>query len=244
MNENSRDESFRETSATRLSNRSDRLLEVDRLLEDVFGRPQWRSHGPPLEELVATVLSQHTSDLNTAKSFASLRSRFPSWKDVVEAPTVEVAVAIRSGGLAEMKAPRIQLILRKVHSQTGDYSLDWLKSLPLAEAREWLLALPGVGPKTAACVLLFSLGLPSMPVDTHVQRVSRRLGFVESRSSAESSHEALNRLIGPDRDRIYALHMNLIRHGRETCRARRPACSRCCLVRICPSAFQTALDAP
>lgn len=231
-----RDEPMDAIGVSTHMNRSAQLEDVDRRLTTVYGRPRWHSHGPPLDELIATVLSQHTSDTNTARAFAGLRSRFPSWDDVVGAPTPEVADAIRSGGLADVKAPRIQVILRAVQAETGETSLDWLGSLSLDRARDWLLALPGVGPKTAACVLLFSLGLPAMPVDTHVHRVSRRLGLIESGVSAEAAHLALDRLVGPDRDSIYALHLNLIQHGRDTCKARNPACSRCCLAEICPSA--------
>ena len=215
---------------------SARLEDVDRRLTGVYGRPRWHSHGAPLDELIATVLSQHTSDTNTARAFAGLRSRFPDWDGVVDAPTIEVADAIRSGGLADVKAPRIQAILRAVQAETGETSLDWLGSLSLDTARDWLLELPGVGPKTAACVLLFSLGLPAMPVDTHVHRVSRRLELIASGVSAEAAHNSLDRLIGADRDSIYTLHLNLIQHGRDTCKARNPACGRCCLAEICPSA--------
>lgn len=229
-------------SSTEYLNRSERLLEVNRLLADVYGRPTWHSHGPPLDELIATVLSQHTSDSNTARSFAALRAHFPTWDAVITAPTGEVADAIRSGGLADMKAPRIQHILREVQLQTGDLFLDWLKSEPLVDARGWLLSLPGVGPKTAACVLLFSMGLPVMPVDTHVHRVSRRLGLIDPRVSAEVAHHALEKLIGPNRDLMYALHLNLIQHGRKTCKSRRPVCNRCCLSTICPSAHKESLS--
>lgn len=227
--------------STAYLNRSERLSEVNRFLADEYGQPIWHSHGPALDELIATVLSQHTSDSNTARSFAALRARFPTWNAVVAAPTGEVADVIRSGGLADIKAPRIQRILREVQLQTGDPSLEWLKNAPLVDARDWLVSLPGVGPKTAAGVLLFSMGLPAMPVDTHVHRVSRRLRFIEPRVSAEAAHDALEKLIGPNRDLIYALHLNLIQHGRKTCKSRRPACNRCCLSTICPSAHKESL---
>ena len=230
------DEPIDADGAGNASARSERLLEVDRRLARVYGRPQWHSHGPPLDELIATVLSQHTSDANTARSFAGLRARFPTWDDVVAAPTEEVAAAIRAVGLAETTAPRIQRILQIVQDQCGDDFFNLLHSLPLSEARDWLMALPGVGPKTAACVLLFSMGRAAMPVDTHVYRVSLRLGLLDPGLSADAAHEALDLLIGPDRELTYALHLNLIQHGQDTCRARKPACGRCCLADLCPSA--------
>lgn len=216
-----------------------KLQEIDSRLATTYGRPEWRSHGPPLDELISTVLSQHTSDTNTARAFAALRSRFPTWRDVIEASEADVAAAIRGGGLANLKAPRIQRILRAVEAETGVASLDWLESRSLEAGRAWLQALPGVGPKTAACVLLFSLGLPAMPVDTHVHRVSRRLGLIADDLNAIAAHGALDRLIGPNRDAMYALHLNLIHHGRATCKARTPACAQCVLADICPnSTFQ------
>lgn len=216
--------------------RAPRLSEIDARLAAHYGRPRWSSHGPPLDELIGTILSQHTSDGNTARAYASLRNQFPTWRAVIDAPVGRVAEAIRIGGLANLKAPRIQNVLRAVEAETGSLSLGWLRTLPPNEARSWLQALPGVGPKTAACVLLFSLGHPVMPVDTHVHRVARRLGLVDRNSSATETHETLDRLIGPDRDLIYALHLNLIRHGRAVCKARVPACHQCVLADICPSA--------
>lgn len=212
-----------------------RLNEIDSRLSAEYGRPVWHSHGNPLDELISTVLSQHTSDLNTARAFASLKHRFSHWHEVVVAPTVDVADAIRMGGLSNVKAPRIQQILSAVHESVGDYSLKFLDELSVEDARDWLQRLPGVGPKTAACVLLFSLGHAIMPVDTHVYRVSRRLGLIADDISADAAHEALDVLIGPDRDATYALHMNLIQHGRTICKARRPTCEACPLCDLCPS---------
>lgn len=211
-------------------------------LAEQYGWPRWRSHAPPLDELVATILSQHTSDVNSGRAFASLRRRFPEWNAVAEAAEFDVAEAIQTGGLANLKAPRIQRVLRAVAAETGTFTLDWLRTWPLPRARDWLLALPGVGPKTAACVLLFSLGLPTMPVDTHVFRVGRRLGLIPSGVSADAAHAWYDELIGPDRDAIYALHLNLIRHGRTVCSARSPACDRCVFSDLCPSAFRVGDD--
>ncbi len=190
--------------------------------------------------MIATVLSQHTSDINTARAFGSLRSCFPHWSLVATAPVHEVVAAIRCGGLANIKAPRIQEILSAVHGRQGGYDLPSLRVLSLGDARRWLESLPGVGPKTASCVLLFSLGRPAMPVDTHVHRVSRRLAIVGDAASPVETQHTLEFLIGPRRDAIYTLHMNLIRHGREVCRARTPRCAACALSSICPSSGTVA----
>ncbi len=163
-----------------------KLRHVAVLLEDCYGPRRWRSHGEPIDELVATILSQHTSDLNTERAFASLRARFPTWAAVIDAPTEAVAEAIRSGGLANLKAPRIQAVLVAVREQFGDFDLSPLGNLSIAAARAELIKLRGVGPKTASCVLLFSLGMPAMPVDTHVHRVARRLGLIAAEGNRGS----------------------------------------------------------
>jgi endonuclease III len=188
----------------------------------------------PLEELILTVLSQHTSDLNADRSFASLRVTFPTWEDVVGAPAGLVADAIRSGGLAETKAPRIQAILREVHERRGAFELTYLRDLPDPEARAELMSLPGVGPKTAAVVLSFSLDRDAMPVDTHVHRVTRRLGWIPSKISAERADRILHELVPPGLRT--ELHVALIRHGREICKAPTPRCRQCPLKDICPTA--------
>jgi endonuclease-3 len=212
---------------------ADRLrLIADRLQRD-YRTPKWRSHGDPLDELVSTVLSQHTSDVNTARAFASLRARLPTWNDVVHAPTDAVAAAIQTGGLANIKAPRIQAILRRIREEQGGFDLGHLAAMNVANARRWLTSLPGVGPKTASCVLLFSLGKAAFPVDTHVHRVSRRLGVVPNDASPEAVQDAIERAVGDDRDALYRLHLNLIRHGRAVCRAQRPRCEACILSDWC-----------
>lgn len=208
-------------------------------LRDTYGECASRSSGPPLDELIVTILSQHTSDVNTARAYASLRRAFPDWSKVITAPTADVAAAMRGGGLAAIKAPRIQAVLRAVEAETGELSLEWLASEPMDEARAWLTALPGVGPKTAACVLLFSLGLPAMPVDTHVHRVSRRLGLLDQRVPPSLAHHHLERMTGPDRDVIHSLHLELIAHGRAVCRSRNPACHRSILSDLCSSTPRT-----
>jgi endonuclease-3 len=188
----------------------------------------------PLDELVLTVLSQHTSDLNAERAFAQLRAAFPSWDDVMAAPTPLVADAIRSGGLAETKAPRIQAILRAVREREGRLDLSRLRDTPDAEARSYLTSLPGVGPKTAAVVLSFALGRDALPVDTHVHRVSKRLGLIPANASAEKADRLLHDLV-PDGLRT-PLHVALIRLGREICKAPTPVCRQCPLKDLCPTA--------
>jgi endonuclease-3 len=189
----------------------------------------------PLDELILTVLSQHTSDLNAGRAFAALRAAFPKgWEQVVRAPTQKVADAIRSGGLADTKAPRIQEILREVRRREGAYDLSSLTELTDREARDYLTSLPGIGPKTAAVVLSFALGRDALPVDTHVLRVSRRLGLIPPKTSAERADRMLHALV-PDGLRT-SLHVALIRLGREICKAPVPRCRGCPLNDLCPTA--------
>jgi len=189
----------------------------------------------PLDELVLTVLSQHTSDLNAERAFESLRRAFPlGWRQVAEARTETVADAIRSGGLANSKAPRIQSILREVRTREGACDLSALREMPDAEARDYLMSLPGIGPKTAAVVLSFALGRDAMPVDTHVHRVTRRLGFIPATASAEGADRILHELI-PDGLRT-PMHVGFIRLGREVCKAPTPRCRVCPLKDLCPTA--------
>lgn len=196
-------------------------------LEDAYGRHRWRAKGTPLEELIGTVLSQHTSNVNTARSFRSLRERFPTWEAVREAPGDDVIDAIRSGGLARIKGPRIQAILDSIDERHGVLSLDHIESMSMDEAKQDLTTLHGVGPKTAACVLLFSLGRPAMPVDTHVHRVSRRIGLVPPKTTAGATEPILEDLLGDDRDRVLTAHLNLIAHGQKVCQSQRPRCEAC-----------------
>jgi endonuclease-3 len=205
--------------------------EVHRRLLKVYGRPQWHKPLPAVDELVSTILSQNTNDLNRDRAYHALRARFPSWEAVRDAQPLEVIQAIRLAGLANRKGPRIQAVLKAISDERGSLDLGFLRDLPVDEARAWLLRFEGVGPKTAAIVLLFSLGRPAFPVDTHIYRVSGRLGLRPARMSAEAAHVYLARLFHP---RTYeAVHLNLIRHGREVCRARRPACERCTLQDLC-----------
>jgi len=190
-------------------------------------------HGDPLAELILTVLSQNTADTNSGRAFTQMMRRYPSWEAIAEAPLPELVATIRGGGLAQQKAPRIQSILQAVRGRSPDWNLGFLEEMDLAAARTWLRSLPGVGPKTAACVLLFALGRPAMPVDTHVERVAKRLALIPAKLSAEQAHDALEAIVEPPD--YYPFHMLLIKHGRRLCNARRPLCGRCPLEPECPA---------
>ncbi|MBW3622167.1 MAG: endonuclease III [Armatimonadetes bacterium] len=209
-----------------------KALRVSRILDDFYGRPLWYERRDPLSELVLTFLSQATSDTNSHRAFESLRSRFPDWAEVAEAPTEAVVDAIRSGGLANQKAPRIQAVLREIHSTEGEYSLDRLHGFSTEDAVVYLKQFHGVGPKTLACVLLFSMGRPVLPVDTHVHRVTTRLRLVPPRTSADRAHSLLQTLIPPYE--TYAFHVRFIRHGRRICHSQKPECPVCPLLEECP----------
>jgi len=208
------------------------VLEIHERLLSQYGLPDGSRRSDPTEELIHTMLSQNTNDVNRDRAFASMWDTFGSWKAVAEAPAPALAEAIRPGGLGEIKAPRIQNALRVVHERCGDYDLSFVCALALPEADAWLQSLPGVGPKTAACVLLFACGKPVMPVDTHIHRVSRRLGLIPDKSTANAAHALMTSLV-PE-NLIYPLHINIIRHGRRTCRAGRPLCDACVLLDLCP----------
>jgi endonuclease-3 len=210
--------------------RQGRAERTHALLLTEYGERQWYSRADPLSELVQTILSQHTSDVNSHRAFAELRATFPTWEAARDAPIERVATTIRSAGLGNIKAPRIQQVLREV-SQNGRLDLGFLRDMPLAEAKTWLRSLSGVGPKTAACVLLFSLGKPALPVDTHVFRVSRRLGLIGPKVSADQAHDDLEAMLPPEA--LYAFHVNVVAHGRQVCHAQRPACERCVLQSEC-----------
>jgi endonuclease-3 len=223
------------------------LARVYQRLLEVYGEPGWRPSGEPLGELVATILSQHTSDANSERAYRQLRAAFPSWEELLAAPSEHVAAVIRCGGLANLKARRIQEVLaelmRRQKAQippspaaTETEGLEAFLAAELQrrqplEAWEYLQQLPGVGPKTAACVLLFALGWPVMPVDTHVHRVARRLGLLGPKVSAEQAHLLLAQMTPPAW--VYPLHVNLIRHGRRVCLAQRPRCPGCPLLNEC-----------
>lgn len=196
--------------------------------------PASRKPPSPLEELIFTLLSQNTSDLNRDRAWASMRRRYPTWEAVAAARTPSLAASIRIGGLADTKAPRIKAVLAEVRRREGTYSLERLRSLGDEEVRSYLTSLPGIGPKTAACVLAFSLGRHRLPVDTHVHRVARRLGLAASKATPEQTQDELEALI-PGPQRVPA-HVTLIAHGRTTCTAQRPRCGDCVLADLCPSA--------
>ncbi|MGC8855694.1 MAG: endonuclease III domain-containing protein [Anaerolineae bacterium] len=208
-----------------------RALAIHQHLLEVYGQPTWRNPLPPLDELVSTMLSQNTNDTNRDRAFAALRARFGSWEAVREASAEEVIAAIRPAGLANQKGPRIQQVLRQITAERGNLDLSFLAEMPLEEARHWLMKFNGVGPKTAAIVLLFSLGRPAFPVDTHIYRVSGRLGLRPPTMTVEQAHSHLEALFPPET--YYAAHLNLIRLGREVCQARRPHCAICPVRSLC-----------
>jgi endonuclease-3 len=213
------------------------VVKIRDRLRAVYGAPLMRPHGHPIAELVLTVLSQSTNDRNRDVAYLRLRKRLPTWEQVRDAPLAQVEEAIRPGGISKVKSARIQAILRAICEDPRDppreLSLDWLARAPLTEARAYLTALPGVGRKTAACVLLFSYGLRDVPVDTHVSRVGTRLGLLRPGAPFEELHDQMLALTPPGQE--LELHVNLLRHGRRACHARRPACGDCALAPMCPS---------
>jgi endonuclease-3 len=200
-------------------------------LLDFYGYPEWRNPLPPLDELVSTILSQNTNDVNRDRAFDSLTARFPTWEAVRDAPEAAVIDAVRVAGLANQKGPRIQAVLRAITEKTGGLDLAFLKDFAAEDALDWLMQFRGVGPKTAAIVLQFSLDIPAFPVDTHVHRVTGRLGLRPDRMSAEKAHPYLAGIFPPDS--YYPAHLNIIRLGREICKARKPDCPNCPLNDIC-----------
>jgi endonuclease III len=213
------------------------VVRVRERLREVYGAPMMKPHGHPIAELVLTVLSQSTNDRNRDVAYLRLRERLPTWEAVMNAPVEEVEEAIRPGGISKVKSKRIQAILKAIAAHPRDpeheLSLDWLKDAPIEEGRDYLVALPGVGRKTAACVLLFAYGLRDVPVDTHVSRVGMRLELLKPGAPFEQLHDQMLALTPPGEE--LELHVNLLRHGRRTCHARVPACGECALARMCPS---------
>jgi len=206
---------------------------VVELLGREYGVSRWRPHADPLSELVRAILSQNTSDVNSGRAFHSLVDSLGSWEAVAGASAEDIAAAIKTGGLNRIKAGRIKTILEDILKSRGTLELEFLRDLPIPEAKAWLRSLPGVGPKTVGCVLLFALGRPVLPVDTHVYRVSRRLGLIDSTVSPEQAHELLEGIVPPQD--VYQFHVNMLAHGRRICRARRPQCPACVLSNGCPS---------
>jgi endonuclease-3 len=201
-------------------------------LADVYGIPTMAPHGDPLAELVLTVLSQSTNDRNRDVAFLALRDRLGAWEAVRDAPVDEIEEAIRPGGISKVKSVRIKAILEAITESCGDLELDWMREAPVEESRAFLCRLPGVGRKTAACVLLFAYGLRDVPVDTHVSRVGTRLGLFRPGAPFDELHDDMLALTPPGAE--LELHVNLLRHGRRTCHAQRPRCAECALRRMCP----------
>jgi endonuclease-3 len=218
------------TTSEQNDGRLAKALTVHQLLIEEYGQQEWCPR-EPLSVLISAILSQNTSDVNRDQAWERLKERFPTWESVLAAETAELAEAIRPGGLANVKAPRIQEVLRVIEQERGELTLDFLAEMGVDEARQWLTSLKGVGPKTAAIVLLFSLGKPAFPVDTHIHRVSRRLGLIASKTSREQAHEVLEELLPPEI--YYTFHLNLIAHGREVCKSQQPRCETCVLQEHC-----------
>lgn len=213
-----------------------RVATICRRLRKHYGPVRTPEQWPVLDELVATILSQNTSDVNSGAAFDELRRRFPDWETVRRTPAARIAKAIRKAGLSNIKAPRIKAVLETIHAERGELSLEFLHEWPTPEAVEYLRQFPGVGPKTVACVLLFACRKPILPVDTHVFRVSRRLGLIGPRVDAVKAHDELARLVPAEL--VLEFHLQLIRHGRTLCTARNPKCEQCPLLDLCPEGLK------
>jgi endonuclease-3 len=214
-----------------MKNLKTRAIVIHEKLIGVFGEPVWRTPLPAIDELVSTILSQNTNDVNRDRGFNALRAKFPTWEEVRDANPKQVIEAIRPAGLANQKGPRIQQVLRSITEERGSLNLDFLADLPVEEARAWLTKFNGVGPKTAAIVLCFSLNRPAFPVDTHIYRVSGRIGLRPEKMTVEQAHPHLESVFPPET--YYAAHLNLIRLGREVCGARKPNCPQCPIHKLC-----------
>jgi endonuclease-3 len=214
-----------------MKNLKTRAIAIHERLIEVFGEPTWRTPLPAIDELVSTILSQNTNDVNRDRGFNALRAKFPTWEAVRDANAEDVIAAIRPAGLANQKGPRIQRVLRAISEERGALNLDFLAGLPIEEARAWLMKFNGVGPKTAAIVLCFSLNMPAFPVDTHIYRVSGRTGLRPEKMTVEQAHPHLESVFPPET--YYAAHLNLIRLGREVCAARKPNCRQCPIRKLC-----------
>lgn len=201
------------------------------LLGQEYGYPTWRQHLPPVDELVSTILSQSTSDINRDRGYDALRGRYPSWEAVRDAPADDVINTIRLAGLANQKGPRIQKALRYLTETQGRITLDHLLDMPVGDAKVWLARIEGVGPKTTAIILLFAMNKPAFPVDTHVHRVTRRLGLIGEKVSVEKAHDVLESIVPPQD--YYPFHLQVIEHGRQVCKARHPKCDICVLRAEC-----------
>ena len=213
---------------------------VFNLLHDYYGPRQRSGQRDAVDELVLTILSQNTSDRNSGRAFRLLKAQFADYHSLLNAPVQEVYEVIKGAGLGNIKAPRIQAVLAEVLRRRGAFDLTFLRDLSLADAKAWLLSLPGIGPKTAACVLCFACDMPALAVDTHVHRVAQRLALIGSKVNADLAHDLLERALPPEQ--VYEFHVNMILHGRQTCHAQRPNCEHCPLLAVCPwgqAALQT-----
>ena len=214
--------------------------QVLKLLSAEYGEKIWRRQQSPIEVLVQTILSQNTSDRNSGRAYEQLLASFGSWEDLADASVGEISRSIKAGGLGAVKARYIKQALEEIRRRRGGFELDFLRELSVDDARDWLRQLPGVGMKTASCVLIFSLGMPALPVDTHVFRVAKRLGLIGSNVSVEKAHKLLEGLV-PPRD-VYKFHVLLIEHGRRICKAQKPHCNECVLREVCPGKSQILIS--
>ena len=208
-----------------------RALQIHETLLKVFGEPICRNPLPAIDELISTILSQNTNDVNRDRAFEALRAKFPTWEAVRDAKEKDVIEAIKPAGLANQKGPRIQQVLKAITEERGELNLQFLAEMPIEDARNWLTKFNGVGPKTAAIVLCFSLGRPAFPVDTHVYRVTGRIGLRPEKMNVEQAHPHLESIFPPET--YYAAHLNIIRLGREVCNARKPMCPQCPIKHLC-----------
>jgi endonuclease-3 len=211
---------------------SARVSEVLERLEARYGKPRYQRRLEPMDELVSCILSQHTSDATSFPAFHRLKATYPEWQDVVDAGPESVADVVRSAGLANQKARSIIRVLNEIYVRNGEYSIENLRGMPMLDARAWLQSLPGVGPKTASIVMCFSFGMNAIPVDTHIYRVSKRLGFVSETTDANKAHDLLLKVVAEED--AYRYHVLLIQHGRQVCKAQRPLCIACELLDLCP----------
>jgi endonuclease-3 len=209
--------------------------EVISNLRKLYGEVEWRPRYDPITELVFTILSQHTSDVNSERAFSNLIQHFGTIQNIADGDIETISRCIKIGGLNHVKAPRIKTVLNRIRQIRPDMDLTFLKQIPLEQAKAWLQQLPGIGPKSAAVILCFSLGMPAMAVDTHVYRVSKRLGLITDSTTANQAHPILEELV-PPRD-VFQFHTSLITHGRRTCKAINPNCSECPLAQRCPSSL-------
>lgn len=228
-----RQEHFMDTPPARKRRPRVTIDDVMGLLSKEYGPFEWMPRHDPASELVSTILSQHTSDINSGRAFDNLMAVFGSLEAVATADVPDIEDAIRMGGLARVKAPRIKAVLNQVLREIGNFDLSFLGEMPLDDAKAWLKRLDGIGPKTAAIILCFSLGMPAMPVDTHIYRVSKRLELIGARVNAEKAHDVLESKVRPED--VFDFHLYLINHGRRVCKALRPLCDDCVLAWGCPS---------